>query len=213
MPEYVYLIGSEDSPIVKIGRSIDVPARLAAIQYMSPLKLAVLWQTEGGAELETALHRHFKAQRSHGEWFSFPGGNPVVRVRRAILTMRKMRKAQKVWRAPEGTPNRTPRTGSRMEPFLVGEVVLVTGDGWKPGETAVIRSISERSEHPFVVEENDGRHHKWLILLKQGQVAHQSAVAEKPRTEECGHIDCICASIKPTLTPDEHAYYYGGRPR
>jgi DNA-binding GntR family transcriptional regulator len=105
--EYVYLIGGEGSPIVKIGRSIDVPGRLAAIQYMSPLKLAVLWQTEGGAELEAALHRWFKSQRSHGEWFDFPDGDAVGQVAQAVLDIavarraaRKARKLRSVWRAP-----------------------------------------------------------------------------------------------------------------
>lgn len=84
MPEYVYLIGSEDSPMVKIGRSTNIPARLAAIQSMSPLKLAVLWQTEGGAELEAALHRWFRSRRSHGEWFEFPDGDALAEVAEAV---------------------------------------------------------------------------------------------------------------------------------
>lgn len=106
--EHVYLIGSEGSPIVKIGRSIDVPGRLAAIQYMSPLKLTVLWQTKGGAELEAALHRWFKAQRSHGEWFNFPDGDAPAQVVQAIADMaaekrraKKARKVRKVWKAPK----------------------------------------------------------------------------------------------------------------
>jgi hypothetical protein len=82
--EYVYLIGSEASTLVKIGRSTDVPRRLADIQRMSPAKLAVLWQTEGGAGLETSLHRHFRAQRSHGEWFDFPAHDAAEQVVHAI---------------------------------------------------------------------------------------------------------------------------------
>jgi hypothetical protein len=89
--EYVYLIGSEGSPIVKIGRSVDVPGRLSAIQYMSPLKLSVLWQTEGGSELEAALHRHFKACRSHGEWFRFPNHDAPEQVVRAIAKIARQK--------------------------------------------------------------------------------------------------------------------------
>ena len=112
--EYVYLIGSEASTLVKIGRTIDVPGRLAAIQRMSPAKLAVLWQAEGGAELETTLHRWFKDRRSHGEWFDFPGRDAREQVMRAIaetaaeaqrqrarrLAAKRARKARGVWRMP-----------------------------------------------------------------------------------------------------------------
>lgn len=84
MTECVYLIGSEASTLVKIGRSIDVRARLATLQSMSPVNLAVLWQTIGGAELELALHRHFDTRRRHGEWFDFPGGDAVAQVVQAL---------------------------------------------------------------------------------------------------------------------------------
>jgi Meiotically Up-regulated Gene 113 (MUG113) protein len=82
--EYVYLIGSESSPLVKIGRTTDLLRRLADIQNMSPVKLTVLWRTEGSAGLETALHRHFKAQRVHGEWFDFPDRDALEQVVRAL---------------------------------------------------------------------------------------------------------------------------------
>ncbi|MGW8846584.1 GIY-YIG nuclease family protein [Streptomyces xiamenensis] len=69
--EFVYVIGTPGANTVKIGRSIDVARRLADIQRMSPVPLEVLWTTPGGHELETALHRHFRPYRSHGEWFAF----------------------------------------------------------------------------------------------------------------------------------------------
>lgn len=80
MTEYVYLIGCEANTLVKIGRSTDVQERFAELQRMSPAKLTLLWQTVGGAELETILHRHFKDQRSHGEWFDFPDRNALRQV-------------------------------------------------------------------------------------------------------------------------------------
>lgn len=82
--EYVYVIGSSDSRLVKIGKSIDPESRLAEIQRMSPVKLNVLWTTEGGLELEGSLHRHFKHRRSHGEWFDFGTEDPVEIVRAAV---------------------------------------------------------------------------------------------------------------------------------
>jgi phosphoglycolate phosphatase-like HAD superfamily hydrolase len=82
--ECVYLIGSEASTLVKIGRSVDVQARLAALQTMSPVPLTLLWQTLGGAELEAALHRHFDPRRRHGEWFDFPDGDAIACVVQAL---------------------------------------------------------------------------------------------------------------------------------
>lgn len=80
--ERVYVIGTPGSNTVKIGRTIHLEKRLAEIQRMSPVQLEVLWSTPGGHALETALHRHFRARRSHGEWFAFDG-DPVEAVTRA----------------------------------------------------------------------------------------------------------------------------------
>lgn len=84
LAECVYLIGNEANAHVKIGRSIDVRARLVALQAMSPVRLTLLWQTLGGAELEAALHRRFGSRRMHGEWFDFPGCDPVEQVVRVL---------------------------------------------------------------------------------------------------------------------------------
>jgi hypothetical protein len=82
--ECVYLVGCEASTLVKIGRSVDVQARLYALRTMSPVPLTLLWQTLGGAELETALHRRFESCRSHGEWFDFSDGDAVAQVVQAL---------------------------------------------------------------------------------------------------------------------------------
>lgn len=55
---------------------------------MSPLDLSVLWQTEGGPALEAALHRRFKSQRVHGEWFDFGDKDPVTEVTAAVDDIR-----------------------------------------------------------------------------------------------------------------------------
>lgn len=81
--ECVYVIGTPGSRTVKIGRTINLAKRFADIQRMSPVPLEILWTHPGGHELETNLHRHFKAIRSHGEWFSFEG-NPVELIKSAI---------------------------------------------------------------------------------------------------------------------------------
>jgi hypothetical protein len=106
LTECVYLIGGEASPLVKIGRSIDVRARLATLQSMSPVKLAVLWQTIGGAELELALHRHFDARRCHGEWFEFPDHDAPEQVVRALPEIAA--EAQRSYRRNPGGGKRSP---------------------------------------------------------------------------------------------------------
>lgn len=82
--ECIYLIGNETNTLVKVGRSVDVQGRLASLQAGSPVPLMLLWQTLGGAELETALHRWFHARRAHGEWFDFPAGDAVACVVQAL---------------------------------------------------------------------------------------------------------------------------------
>jgi hypothetical protein len=81
--QYVYLIGSSESPLVKIGTTNNIASRLRSIQNMSPAALAVLWQTEGGLVLEQALHERFRKYRKHGEWFDFGRRDPVTVVNTA----------------------------------------------------------------------------------------------------------------------------------
>lgn len=80
----VYLIGPEQGTTAKIGRSTDIPTRLANIQRMSPVRLSVLWHHPGDHRLESALHSHFADRRSHGEWFDFGCEDPVKCVTRVM---------------------------------------------------------------------------------------------------------------------------------
>lgn len=84
--EFVYLIGGPDSSLVKIGRSTNVTKRLANIRTMSPAPLQILWQHVGGDELEKALHRWFRAERKHGEWFAL-GDDPISAVAEAAAAI------------------------------------------------------------------------------------------------------------------------------
>jgi hypothetical protein len=67
--EYVYLMGSASSPIVKIGRSNNPKRRLFQVQEDVGRPLEVMWTTPGGKEMERGLHQHFAQERRHGEWF------------------------------------------------------------------------------------------------------------------------------------------------
>ncbi|MFC8765121.1 GIY-YIG nuclease family protein [Streptomyces sp. NPDC057193] len=74
--ERVYLIGSAESPLVKIGWTDNPERRLRTLQTGSAVPLAVLALFEGGAIVERALHRRFADKRQHGEWFNL-GPDPV----------------------------------------------------------------------------------------------------------------------------------------
>jgi hypothetical protein len=80
----VYVIGCDESPLVKIGTTTDLMQRLHDLQRMCPVMLRVLHQHPGGYELENALHRRYRSYRKHGEWFDFGRRDPVVSVMRAI---------------------------------------------------------------------------------------------------------------------------------
>ncbi|MGQ4397890.1 GIY-YIG nuclease family protein [Streptomyces violaceoruber] len=82
--EYVYLMGSPSSPNVKIGRSVRPSVRLQEVQEDVGQTLALMWTTPGGNEMERGLHRHFAAQRVHGEWFALGYTQAVSLVEAAI---------------------------------------------------------------------------------------------------------------------------------
>lgn len=118
MTEVVYVIGNCDSPRAKIGRSKSVGIRLGTIQRMSPVPLSILWQTEGGSELESALHRRFGNQRVHGEWFDFTGQDPAAEVAAAVDDIRA-EQAQAIAAAEE----RERRKRERRQPANYAEAL------------------------------------------------------------------------------------------
>lgn len=60
--------------LVKIGRSVNVAQRLAAIQAASPVPVTVELVVAGSSRVEARLHEHFARYRRHGEWFDLPDG-------------------------------------------------------------------------------------------------------------------------------------------
>lgn len=74
MTEKVYVIGTAYDAPVKIGCSRDLSRRLARIQLLSPVELAVLHVIETPApyQLEAHLHDVFADYRVRGEWFRIP---------------------------------------------------------------------------------------------------------------------------------------------
>lgn len=82
----IYVIGPEDSSIVKIGHTINEPSfRLGNLQIGNHQRLVVRWACEGGEPLEKHLHAVFKDYRIRGEWFDFsPLGDPVEAVQAEV---------------------------------------------------------------------------------------------------------------------------------
>lgn len=85
MNSYVYVIGSDGLPHVKIGTSINPQRRLQQLQPHVPVRLSVLWTIPGDHTLERRIHAHLDAYRTHGEWFDLtPLGDPTMVVQEAV---------------------------------------------------------------------------------------------------------------------------------
>lgn len=80
----VYLIGVAESPVVKIGKAVNVEQRRKSLQTSSPHKLVTRWATPGGHTLERWLHAEFDEFRVEGEWFDFGDRDPVAEVKAAV---------------------------------------------------------------------------------------------------------------------------------
>ncbi len=73
----VYFLHAPRAGLVKIGFAVDVESRVHTLRTMSPLPLVLLGAIEGLEKShESFLHRKFKSERSHGEWFFVRG--PVI---------------------------------------------------------------------------------------------------------------------------------------
>lgn len=87
----VYVIGEDDQRVVKIGWSTNLAVRLSVLRTASMFDLALLWATDGGPDLETALHDRFIPQCVRGEWLCFPEGDAVGQVQEAVKALRDVR--------------------------------------------------------------------------------------------------------------------------
>ena len=54
---------------VKIGSTIDVPARMKVVANWAPFKLELIAETPGDYVIEKRFHALFRPTHSHGEWF------------------------------------------------------------------------------------------------------------------------------------------------
>lgn len=66
---FVYFIRSGEHGLIKIGRALDVEARLRSLQTGSGEVLRLLLAIPPGGPREDELHARFAEHRRHGEWF------------------------------------------------------------------------------------------------------------------------------------------------
>lgn len=78
---YIYVIGSSESSLVKVGISGAPEARLATLQCGNPRRLSILTTFEGTGEDEKRLHDKLSRYRTVGEWFDIPHSEPAEFVR------------------------------------------------------------------------------------------------------------------------------------
>lgn len=68
--QFIYFAQAETGGLIKIGRAMNVSARIDRLQTGSPVPLRVLAVIpEATAQDETEIHQHFTSARAHGEWF------------------------------------------------------------------------------------------------------------------------------------------------
>jgi hypothetical protein len=125
---FIYIIGAQESPLVKIGTTDDVKRRLREIQNMSPVRLRVIWHAPGDEKTERALHRRFKAYREWGEWFRLR--DPVASVERALRNpslLIKSKRRTPFASAPKAAPSqvKTPPAPAPLPRRLTGQAAIV----------------------------------------------------------------------------------------
>ncbi|MEW9521766.1 GIY-YIG nuclease family protein [Streptomyces tubercidicus] len=85
----VYVIGAAGVPDVKIGRSAGPRTRLTNLQVSIPAQIHLICSFDGDHYLEKALHQHFEAYRTRGEWFDLtPLGDALTVVQAALPACR-----------------------------------------------------------------------------------------------------------------------------
>ena len=92
LPGFIYLVQAVGTNKFKIGRALNVPIRLQALQTSSPLKIRYVYHAsvENMSQSELELHQKFSKKREIGEWFALTTED----VKLCILLMRLMIKTE-----------------------------------------------------------------------------------------------------------------------
>jgi len=137
---WVYIIGSDEVPKVKIGYSGTPKQRLRDLTAYSPVELCILAQRRGTYQDERALHKRLAAHRAHGEWFRLEGEVLAV-----LEEMKRRPAAARLQMRDDGTSRqlaelllwrgRRPRDPARMKRYLdprpAGEPIERVADVWR----------------------------------------------------------------------------------
>ena len=68
---FIYFLQARDgNKPIKIGVTSDINKRLSQLRNTSPVNLQLLKAIEADKDLEQDIHRRFKDDRLHGEWFN-----------------------------------------------------------------------------------------------------------------------------------------------
>lgn len=70
MSVYVIRRSGDTSGLVKIGYSVDIQKRIAAMMTSAPEGFDLIYTLDGDRNLERTLHRHFSEKRLAREWFN-----------------------------------------------------------------------------------------------------------------------------------------------
>ena len=69
--DHLYLIQSDKSGMIKIGRSVDPEKRLKNLQTGNPNRLKLIAVFENQGYREKLLHEELDKFRKKGEWFTY----------------------------------------------------------------------------------------------------------------------------------------------
>ena len=164
MKGFVYVIGSDDFPFVKIGHTTNVKKRLCQLQSGNPFTLKVLATREGTWALEQLIHRSYAFQRIRGEWFDFGGDDPVKLVDDVIhLVGDVLKDSQPEPRKTPATP-RMPRSERSAQLFGIitsaegvslSELARLTG----ASKSAVKRGLDDLARTRHIFRDTDDMWH------------------------------------------------------
>jgi hypothetical protein len=85
----VYIFGSSESGLVKIGYSRSPERRLAALQGGHPFKLQIMrtWSHPKAYAIEAEVKRSLKPLQTYGEWFAVGLQAAIEAVEQAVATV------------------------------------------------------------------------------------------------------------------------------
>jgi len=69
--DHLYLIQSDKTGMIKIGRSKNPQRRLKTLQTGNPNQLRLIYVYEGKGYLESSVHEELDRWRRKGEWFDY----------------------------------------------------------------------------------------------------------------------------------------------